>query len=89
MKLQQKNCVHVLLLLQIFWYKNCFQEISVPFECLLFVLIDVFILCVTIFIRELHKYMWLCFHFTDSVSQPSEAIPERTTLNIQKVYVEF
>ena len=42
-----------------------------------------------ILIRELHKYMWVCFHFTDSVSQPSELFQEGQPLDIQNRYGEF
>ena len=79
-----------LLLLQIFQHRNCFQELSVLFGCIHCVLINVFILCVTFFsLESYNNYMWVCFHFTDFVSQPSEAIPERTTLHVQNGYVEF
>ena len=47
-----------LLLLQIFQNKNCFQDISVLFVCLHFVLIDVFILCVTFLLLE--SYISIC-----------------------------
>ena len=55
------------------------------------ILIDVFVLCVTFFvlIRELHNYMWVCFHFTAFVSQPSELFQEGQPLDFQNRYGEF
>ena len=86
MKLKQKDLCFATTDTPDIFSKDCVFYLSV----FIFVLMYLFsVLYFFVFEYRVIIYMWVCFHFTAFVSQPSEVIPEKTTLDVQNGYVEF